>query len=194
MVERDDFAFKLEVVYEWLPEFCSHCQMIGHDVMTCRWLIPKKVVVDKVDIGIKPNQVVHQPTQKYVEKDNLDGIGSSKSFAVLKTAQEIPVIINDEHVHNTDPVPSDGARIITEEKSNQLTITEEMVGSEKLSIATTDQPVIIVEHVVSNDSQINNVDHDAPRSFDPVIQMVDLRMHNLRLHLIQNQVLLFISH
>jgi len=24
MVERERFAFKLEVVYEWLPEYCSH--------------------------------------------------------------------------------------------------------------------------------------------------------------------------
>jgi len=24
MVEREDFSFKLEVVYEWLQDYCSH--------------------------------------------------------------------------------------------------------------------------------------------------------------------------
>jgi hypothetical protein len=32
MVEREGFAFKLVVGYEWMPAFCSHCQIIGYDV------------------------------------------------------------------------------------------------------------------------------------------------------------------
>jgi len=31
LVERPDFAFQVDVEYEWLCPFCSHCKMIGHE-------------------------------------------------------------------------------------------------------------------------------------------------------------------
>jgi len=42
MVEREGFAFPLAIEYEGLPDFCKHCQSIGHDVPKCRWLHPRK--------------------------------------------------------------------------------------------------------------------------------------------------------
>jgi len=36
LVERPDFAFVVGVEYEWLPPFCSHCKMIGHELAQCR--------------------------------------------------------------------------------------------------------------------------------------------------------------
>jgi len=36
LVERPDFAFVVDVEYEWLPQFCSHCKMIGHELAQCR--------------------------------------------------------------------------------------------------------------------------------------------------------------
>jgi hypothetical protein len=74
MVEREGFAFKLKVVYEWLPNYSSHCQIIGHDVTACRWLHPKQVV-ETIDHGKKHVVVRKRTTQKYVEKHNPDGIG-----------------------------------------------------------------------------------------------------------------------
>lgn len=41
-VEREGYSFNVEVAYEWLPAFCSHCQNIGHDVSACRWLYPRQ--------------------------------------------------------------------------------------------------------------------------------------------------------
>jgi hypothetical protein len=49
-VERDGFAFKIEVQYERKPLFCHHCFAIGHDVSTCRWLHPQPPK-DKNDRG-----------------------------------------------------------------------------------------------------------------------------------------------
>jgi hypothetical protein len=40
MVEREGFSFGVEVAYELLPDFCSQCQNLGHDVTNCRWLYP----------------------------------------------------------------------------------------------------------------------------------------------------------
>jgi len=36
LVERPYFAFVVDVEYEWLPPFCSHCKMIGHELSQCR--------------------------------------------------------------------------------------------------------------------------------------------------------------
>jgi hypothetical protein len=30
IVEREGFSFPIEVEYGWLPEFCSHCQVLGY--------------------------------------------------------------------------------------------------------------------------------------------------------------------
>jgi hypothetical protein len=43
VVEREGYSFTVEVAYEWLPDFCSHYQNIGHDVTTCRRLYSRKV-------------------------------------------------------------------------------------------------------------------------------------------------------
>jgi len=32
LVEREGFSFPVEVVYEWMPEFCTHCHNLGHNV------------------------------------------------------------------------------------------------------------------------------------------------------------------
>jgi len=41
LVEREGYAFKVEVQYERRPLFCHHCYVIGHNVTTCKWLHPE---------------------------------------------------------------------------------------------------------------------------------------------------------
>jgi hypothetical protein len=45
VVEREGYAFTMEVAYEWLPDFCTHCQNIGHDVTACRRFYPRKETI-----------------------------------------------------------------------------------------------------------------------------------------------------
>jgi hypothetical protein len=42
MVERDGFAFPVEVIYERVPLFCSHRRIIGHNISNCKWIHPEK--------------------------------------------------------------------------------------------------------------------------------------------------------
>jgi len=42
VVKREGYSFPVEVVYKRMPNFCTHCQTIGHDVTVCRWLFPQK--------------------------------------------------------------------------------------------------------------------------------------------------------
>jgi hypothetical protein len=46
----------------------------------CRWIMPNQAL-EKVDSGKKPAQAVKRTIQKFVEKENPDGIGSSKAFS-----------------------------------------------------------------------------------------------------------------
>jgi len=50
---------------------------MGHDVTMCHWLIPLKVE-EKIDRGKKFAPFPWKAVQKYVEKENVDGIKSSK--------------------------------------------------------------------------------------------------------------------
>lgn len=40
LVEWESYAFNVEVVYERMPMFCTHCRIIGHNVSYCKWLHP----------------------------------------------------------------------------------------------------------------------------------------------------------
>jgi len=40
MVERECFAFPVVIEYEGLPNFCTHCHSIGHNINSCRRLHP----------------------------------------------------------------------------------------------------------------------------------------------------------
>jgi hypothetical protein len=42
IVEREGFTLRIEVTYERLLEFCPHCQAIGHNIHTCKWLHPSQ--------------------------------------------------------------------------------------------------------------------------------------------------------
>jgi len=68
----------VEVAYEWLPYFCTHCQNLGHDVTQCRWLYPRKNELVTKETGGKGKAEV--PTKKLLWVPTKD-IGSSKAFA-----------------------------------------------------------------------------------------------------------------
>jgi len=40
--EREGYAFKVEVVYERMSLFCSHCRIIGHNVSNYIWFHPTR--------------------------------------------------------------------------------------------------------------------------------------------------------
>lgn len=100
LVEQEGFSFPVEVVYEWIPEFCSHCQNLGHNFTSCRSLYPRKenkVPYENVDKG---KSKVQSKKQDWVPlKVNTSGIGSSNCFAApccfppLKTLQPILLVL-----------------------------------------------------------------------------------------------------
>jgi hypothetical protein len=81
MVKREGFSFCVEVAYEWLPNFCTHCQNLGHDVTTCRWLYPRKEnIVNKEKVVKGKSQIPAKKFDWVPIQDNPSGVGSSKAF------------------------------------------------------------------------------------------------------------------
>jgi len=87
LIEREGYSFTIEITYERLPLFCTHCRSIGHHITNCRWLQPAKDahVPDK-----QKNKIISQKlqAQKWQPKDNLDGIGSSRAFQAPEVNNE----------------------------------------------------------------------------------------------------------
>lgn len=97
LVEREGFAFKIEVQYERRPFFCHHCYVIGHDVTSCRWLHPD---LNKENRG--KSKVA--PISKKVSQQPRGDKGTSSS------AQFIPVL---QQVSATEkPVEDSTAQVI----------------------------------------------------------------------------------
>jgi len=96
MIEREGYSFAIDVTYERLPSFCTHCRNIGHHITSCRWLHPAKDthVIDKQKKSIVSEK---QQVEKWKPKDNPNGIGSSRAF-------EAPVVNNDA-ADSTIPQP-----------------------------------------------------------------------------------------
>ncbi|MCI19975.1 NBS resistance protein, partial [Trifolium medium] len=75
-VERDGYAFNLEIIYERLPSYCFHCGIIGHDVTNCQRLQALK----PVDNGKKMAEPVKK-TKQYVAKSNTESNTSEPVIA-----------------------------------------------------------------------------------------------------------------
>jgi len=80
IVEQEGFSFTMEVVYELLPYFCSHCQTLGHDVTNCCWLYPRKEDMSKDKVAKGKVQILAKKPQWVPIKENPSSIGSSIAF------------------------------------------------------------------------------------------------------------------
>jgi len=87
LVEREGGSYSVEVAYERIPYFCSHCQTLGHDVTNCRWLYPRKEHMSKDKVAKGKTQIPTKKPQWVPTKENPSGIGSSIAFAAPKPTE-----------------------------------------------------------------------------------------------------------
>jgi len=72
------------VAYERLPDFCTHCLSIEHNVTACRWLYPRKdTTTPKEKIAQGKKQVPTTKTTWVPINDNPSCIGSSAAFGAV---------------------------------------------------------------------------------------------------------------
>lgn len=90
LVERQGFAFFVDLDYENLPNYCSHCNMIGHSIDYCKKVnLGEEVLLQKEKNNRKPNA----PKQVYAQtKDGRTEQGTSKA----------PIRVDDDKITETD--------------------------------------------------------------------------------------------
>jgi len=65
LVERKGFAFFLDLSYENLPEYCTHCKKIGHYIGICKNVRKE----ENVEQGKEPVKKKNAANTKNVEKE-----------------------------------------------------------------------------------------------------------------------------
>ncbi|GAU43510.1 hypothetical protein TSUD_399030 [Trifolium subterraneum] len=87
LVERKGFAFYVEMEYENLPPFCTHCNMVGHYLNSCKWVQG----FDDANQGKETKNNVknkNESTGKYVKKK--DGrTKQNKAMEVVNVEESI---------------------------------------------------------------------------------------------------------
>ena len=106
----------MEVVYEWLLYFCSHCQNLRHEVTSCRWLYPQKDKKEANETTVKGKikQVTVTKLDWVPNKSNPSSIGSSRAFEAPPklTPQSIVPINATTNAHNESPIaPTPDAQV-----------------------------------------------------------------------------------
>lgn len=99
MIEREGYSFAIEVTYERLQSFCTHCKNIGNHIASCRWLHPTKDT-HVIDEQRKSFVSQTQQVQKWKPKDNPNDIGSSKAFE----APEVNNVTADSTILQADNI------------------------------------------------------------------------------------------
>ena len=90
LVEREGFAFKVEVQYERRMLFCHHCYSIGHNVSSCRWIHPQQPK-DKDDRG--KQIVVAEKAPPTTTWQHIDGGASTSANGSTWTWVPVPITL-----------------------------------------------------------------------------------------------------
>jgi len=97
----------LAIEYEGLPDFCKHCNNIGHDVSKCRWLYPRKdesiskVTGEKGRSNKGKEQISTTKPVWKPSKGNPSRTGSSRAFeAPPAVTNTVPVTPRFPKQHN----------------------------------------------------------------------------------------------
>jgi hypothetical protein len=164
MVEREGFAFKIQVVYERLPEFCSHCQIIGHNIHACKWLQPD------VTTHLEHNNKQHEKTskaikQEYVAKANASYVAEPKKIA--------PKTITTKHTVTMKHIEqyTDAATVSDGQNTKLIEIVECSDGD------FSDEELLIV--VQDKDLKLND-------SEPATVQQLEMEAHPVQVHVASN--------
>ncbi|MCI28485.1 hypothetical protein A2U01_0049686, partial [Trifolium medium] len=105
---RDGYVFKLPVVYERLPNYCTHCRIIGHDITVCKWIQQaKEEDQSKQIIKVKKEAV---KVMRYVEKKPTDAQSGTAhpinrpkvEEPTTRVDQDIPVLNVESKIQKED--------------------------------------------------------------------------------------------
>ncbi|XP_058725921.1 uncharacterized protein LOC131597230 [Vicia villosa] len=114
LVERVGFSFFVDIEYEKVPEFCSYCLCIGHNVSTCK----------RMD-SAKATEQTKQKKQDVKGKNVIDVVGTIETPVVL--AAEVPNKENNSSQNVFEGETSTHLKDLIGEASNQANLEKAII-------------------------------------------------------------------
>ncbi|KAI5430833.1 hypothetical protein KIW84_035095 [Lathyrus oleraceus] len=100
LVEREGFAFVIQIVYEKIPEFCHSCQVIGHFVHECSRRKIESVRVNE-KLGVEDNKEVHQRMEATQENMHIHSNSSKEQNSALLTQTDMQTQTKVNNTHSS---------------------------------------------------------------------------------------------
>lgn len=93
-MEREGFAFKVEVQYERRPLFCHHCYVIGHNVSTCKWLHPATKVTHHGKKPMAAEPLTKKPSLRQYRSDRGTSTSGTMQYVDVADPSALATIID----------------------------------------------------------------------------------------------------
>lgn len=165
VIEREDHALSVTVQYEKHPMFCSHCQMIGHNIQNCSKLnISTKV--DSPDMRKSQNDTAKSTTKTGLKNQILPKPSFNKKQYIVENGGKFQQLV--EHRRNVSktmktPITEYQTAIIPETIIQEETFSstddfEEGECSDKNAFFThkSDHPALVQHKSFGNSIQLHN--------------------------------------
>jgi hypothetical protein len=177
MVERKGFAFYVDLDYEHVPEYCSHCRNIGHHVDNCKRY--QKGLERKLDKG-KDNGL----TKKLVVEDQTPSPVIQQE--VTKSGDDV-MIADGHHVGSVSRTDVNGISTHAMELPNQEQLKEpqnnlaiQMVSNN--NTPRLDGPVLSLVHSPRGQEDLEDEDNDDASDTSSQGTFVDATQHQIIVH------------
>lgn len=178
LVERKDYAFFVDLEYENLPEFCSHCLKIGHHIDECRFLAKAHeapVVKKQTRENRKEFQIVNDGRKKQGNQINEptvveDMVGTSK-----KKASNQPAMI-DGDAENQNKIFS--TEIMAQGNRFEALAQKEFEASKEQDVELEDEINAELQERINEDVEDNSSSHESEfvenTQDAPVLERIDI--------------------
>jgi hypothetical protein len=169
LVERVGYAFFVELDYENLPAFCSHCRCIGHFVENCRRIVGKDKEQAEAPVkkrsGKEQNKVYVQAADKRIEQSRVNEV--SNTDAVNSKPIDVDENVNDDIIvipeKNNSDIPQELGLVLVADKDKDnevLPVANRFAGLQQ------DTHNVLIEPINQDDVTLETIESDSSHESD----------------------------
>jgi len=89
LVEREGYAFSVNVEYERRPAYCPHCKMIAHSIQSCNRF---KYANSQVTLGKQPKHTTQKPHSHH-QNATVDKVFKRAAFELKSLQSKLQIVV-----------------------------------------------------------------------------------------------------
>jgi hypothetical protein len=181
LVERKGFAFFVDLDYENIPDYCTHCRKIGHYINICKSLHKSDA---KTDSGAHKTSH-HVQRQEFVQvSDGRRKQGSKESDPIVveeRIEGDVDVQLNSSEKSNKEIVANNAGNLLQQNKFNALLNVHENSTRDEMLEMDKQLENEVNEELEQNISKVQVCSHeDSDDSQES--EFVDATQHNVEVN------------